>query len=230
MIPRNSFFFVVACPSSSLIRLIVNCFFTSLLYLFPNLFAVLSLCGIALKKHTKHFNSRPSARGDCRLPPAPRRRSHFNSRPSARGDAFPSVLHPDGRNISIHAPPRGATPHDCRGMRQPSISIHAPPRGATAAERDAGRSKIFQFTPLREGRQLLQGSVRQSHYFNSRPSARGDSHDQALFPAEQDISIHAPPRGATSYFDSVPHKATKFQFTPLREGRRAKDMYTAFLC
>ena len=131
------------------------------------------------------------------MPPAPRRRSHFNSRPSARGDAFPSVLHPDGRNISIHAPPRGAT----------------------AAERDAGRSKIFQFTPLREGRQLLQGSVRQSHYFNSRPSARGDSHDQALFPAEQDISIHAPPRGATSYFDSVPHKATKFQFTPLREGR-----------
>ena len=48
MIPRNSFFFVDACPSSSLIRLIVNCFFTSLLYLFPNLFAVLSLCGIAL--------------------------------------------------------------------------------------------------------------------------------------------------------------------------------------
>ena len=48
MIPRNSFFFVEACPSSSLIRLIVNCFFTSLLYLFPNLFAVLSLCGIAL--------------------------------------------------------------------------------------------------------------------------------------------------------------------------------------
>jgi len=48
MIPKNSFFFVDACPSSSLIRLIVNCFFTSLLYLFPNLFAVLSLCGIAL--------------------------------------------------------------------------------------------------------------------------------------------------------------------------------------
>ena len=36
-----------ACPSSSLIRLIVNCFFTSLLYLFPDIFAVLSLCGIA---------------------------------------------------------------------------------------------------------------------------------------------------------------------------------------
>ena len=48
MISRNSFFFVEACPSSSLIRLIVNCFFTSLLYLFPDILAVLSLCGIAL--------------------------------------------------------------------------------------------------------------------------------------------------------------------------------------
>ena len=40
MIPRNSFFFVDACPSSSLIRLIVNCFFTSLLYLFSDLVAI----------------------------------------------------------------------------------------------------------------------------------------------------------------------------------------------
>ena len=56
---------------------------------------------------------------------------------------------------------------------------------------------IFQFTPLREGR--LQHRLATSLarlYFNSRPSARGDS-----------------------YFDTVPHKATKFQFTPLREGR-----------
>ena len=37
----------VACPSSSLIRLIVNCFFTSLLYLFPDLLAVPSLYWIA---------------------------------------------------------------------------------------------------------------------------------------------------------------------------------------
>ena len=37
----------VACPNSSLIRLIVNCFFTFLLYFFPDLFAVLSLYWIA---------------------------------------------------------------------------------------------------------------------------------------------------------------------------------------
>ena len=40
---------LMPAPSSSLIRLIVNCFFTSLLYPFFVLLAVLSLCGIALK-------------------------------------------------------------------------------------------------------------------------------------------------------------------------------------
>ena len=39
-------------PSSSLIRLIVNCFFTSLLYPFFVLLVVLSLCGIALATQT----------------------------------------------------------------------------------------------------------------------------------------------------------------------------------
>ena len=36
-----------------------------------------------------------------------------------------------------------------------------------------------------------------TRYFNSRPSARGDTHvDNGLF--NEDISIHAPPRGATN--------------------------------
>ena len=77
-------------------------------------------------------------------------------------------------------------------------------------------------------------------YFNSRPSARGDSCtsiSSVLFT----ISIHAPPRGATwttmnstlsaKYFNSRPSARgdgwagacaplpLAFQFTPLREGR-----------
>ena len=78
-----------------------------------------------------NFNSRPSARGDgCRrsgiivytifqfTPLREGRRRwqdkaarvlHFNSRPSARGDAYKSIKELDGRVISIHAPPRGAT-------------------------------------------------------------------------------------------------------------------------
>ena len=78
------------------------------------------------------FNSRPSARGD-----ALRVRSrwllpvHFNSRPSARGDKRAWRNDANCVLISIHAPPRGATP-----PAQPQIR--------TAC--------VFQFTPLREGR------------------------------------------------------------------------------
>ena len=97
-------------------------------------------------------------------------------------------------------------------------------RGDGRAAREGGEHHLFQFTPLREGRprcgvvccQILQ------------------------------ISIHAPARGATStgpgkivdkiHFNSRPcergdawlhfrfHKPRRFQFTPLREGRREQPV------
>ena len=101
------------------------------------------------------------------------------------------------RIISIHAPPRGATGRGESRGRRPRISIHAPPRGATARQNVGDCIRVFQFTPLREGRLLwLSDNVCPAN-FNSRPSARGDDHDEQ------------PPRAATT-----------FQFTPLREGRR----------
>ena len=122
--------------------------------------------------------------------------TYFNSRPSARGDksSIVPLKHPQ---ISIHAPPRGATLYFCSNKNEFLISIHAPPRGATvpvfsmptstvnfnsrpSARGDASRADLsadgilFQFTPLREGR-LLRGKYAQGvHNFNSRPSARGD--------------------------------------------------------
>ena len=55
---------------------------------------------------------------------------YFNSRPSARGDksSIVPLKHPQ---ISIHAPPRGATYARDVIVRLKLISIHAPPRGAT---------------------------------------------------------------------------------------------------
>ena len=76
---------------------------------------------------------------------------------------------------------------------------------------------IFQFTPLREGRHLQVFLVEHDSYFNSRPSARGDTSyrpEQRLYI----ISIHAPPRGATPIRTHV-QRSGVFQFTPLREGR-----------
>ena len=189
----------------------------------------------------RHFNSRPSARGDVqrrrpgagddlfqftplregRQAPTPqlggitifqftplregRRgrhrprlegRQYFNSRPSARGDR--GCGHGDG----------------CR-----CISIHAPPRGATEDTVQPFKIDEFQFTPLREGRRPRPDNQFFFLDFNSRPSARGDSSVMlSVMPVSsfqftplregrrevadirhrnRDISIHAPPRGAT---------------------------------
>ena len=169
------------------------------------------------KSSITDFNSRPSARGD-QTKRKGKKSKHFNSRPSARGDAlFPwlAFFSP----ISIHAPPRGATFGSwfcecsaCNFNSRPSargdyvscgcfsgsvISIHAPPRGATTSWRGKNRSGRFQFTPLREGRRIggVLGACSRPH-FNSRPSARGDDALSAWL-GDNNISIHAPPRGAT---------------------------------
>ena len=145
------------------------------------------------------------------------------------------------------------------------ISIHAPPRGATRLFSHAGGSSWrFQFTPLREGRRRHPPAACPRRYFNSRPSARGDNLEHGNYDMPMPISIHAPPRGATIppgfslhrpvhfnsrpsargdalrahqggaclYFNSRPsargdHRQAgystacrRFQFTPLREGRQ----------
>ena len=98
------------------------------------------------------------------------------------------------------------------------ISIHVPPRGATKLRGEACWHTKFQFTPLREGRRYLLLNLWRCLHFNSRPSARGDS---TLFSplCTNLISIHAPPRGATSFPTCGKLKQNLFQFTPLREGR-----------
>ena len=121
--------------------------------------------------------------------------AHFNSRSSARGDLSEYRV----RRIliiSIHAPPRGATGRLMAWSDFLDISIHAPPRGAT--------EKLRRLMIL-------------TTYFNSRPSARGDALWQGGH-APSPISIHAPPRGATRELIKK-YYTSKFQFTPLREGR-----------
>ena len=120
-----------------------------------------------------HFNSRPSARGD-------------NSSDEMIGDKSISIHAPPRgatcvrvwlekcSSISIHAPPRGATFRLQRDYHGALISIHAPPRGATWIGLISPLRNLFQFTPLREGRQNRKGQCAGIPNFNSRPSARGD--------------------------------------------------------
>ncbi len=85
---------------------------------------------------------------------------------------------------------------------------------------------IFQFTPLREGRRHTEVEMEVHSNFNSRPSARGDLSFQA-WGTVHTISIHAPPRGATCHQRRW-NPAIRFQFTPLREGRRELSQHLTY--
>ena len=134
-----------------------------------------------------------------------------------------------GLNISIHAPPRGATWVSVKDALPPNFNSRPSARGDTGAPLSVRPSSLFQFTPLREGRlnppppraavplfqftPLREGRprgvlLRQRlfPYFNSRPSARGD-------PGTASVAV--------PFF--------LFQFTPLREGRRSPAAYSAVI-
>ena len=129
--------------------------------------------------------------------PFPSCLGYFNSRPSARGDQRACWLAADGANISIHAPPRGAT------------------TWATGVS----RFTVFQFTPLREGRPLRRAFLFFPFVFQFTPLREGRRAKCCPSRPAPSISIHAPPRGATEKKDQENLKRALFQFTPLREGR-----------
>ena len=164
-----------------------------------------------------YFNSRPSARGDLMARSKTKKISHFNSRPSARGDVR-AASRGRGLCISIHAPPRGATGVSAsRSSVSLRISIHAPPRGATARQNVGDCIRVFQFTPLREGRLSQKSITPVGDYFNSRPSARGDSGQRP--PSLLNPHFNSRPSARGDAIKGGSAIMYKFQFTPLREGR-----------
>ena len=92
-----------------------------------------------------------------------------------RGATFMRLIFSIISTISIHAPTRGATIPVFRLIIKPVISIHAPTRGATS-----------------EGCDEPPGWL----YFNPRSHKRSD-HCRADCCPRCRISIHAPTRGAT---------------------------------
>ena len=144
-----------------------------------------------------YFNSRPSARGDYTICKIWTFAHDFNSRPSARGDAmfnfYDTVI-----RISIHAPPRGATPFSWAVNCPEGISIHAPPRGATSRGRTSATA---------------------SAYFNSRPSARGDKMEVIKLGVMLAFQFTPLREGRRRQF-IILTPPSLFQFTPLREGRQ----------
>ena len=78
------------------------------------------------------------------------------------------------------------------------ISIHAPPRGATAESVTDATPSLFQFTPLREGRLLTVSAACSPFLFQFTPLREGRQKFYPVYDWKKEISIHAPPRGATT--------------------------------
>ena len=57
------------------------------------------------------------------------------------------------------------------------------------------KSSVFQFTPLREGRQKFRVKTWFTPYFNSRPSARGDSRLDVIGDIASDFNSRPSARG-----------------------------------
>ena len=104
------------------------------------------------------------------------------------------------------------------------ISIHAPPRGATASRNATMRRGTFQFTPLREGRRSGRRLSRRKTPISIHAPPRGATYLLGNGVELENISIHAPPRGATRKGRAHGNIGVTFQFTPLREGRRAGQL------
>ncbi len=100
-------------------------------------------------------------------------------------------------------PPRGGRPGKGQvGPRPVFVSIHAPARGATP--------------PRQRSWDHRQG-------FNPRPRAGGDSSWVGPVTVHGGVSIHAPARGATREQDELAGEVARFQSTPPRGGRRARQ-------
>ena len=189
-----------------------------------------------------YFNSRPSARGDADGTERKRHAHGISIHAPPRGaTAYKSIKELDGRVISIHAPPRGATRANvciccrkyfnsrpsARGDRRRHaraqvlpISIHAPPRGATSTASPSIRTSNFNSRPSARGDARWLNAAFNLLIFQFTPLREGRHERNVAGAVHCDISIHAPPRGATA--GRLPNQAgLAFQFTPLREGRRS---------
>ena len=188
-----------------------------------------------------YFNSRPSARGDegerdtfvgtCISIHAPPRgatvcrlscslRPIFQFTPLREGRPVWDKQAETCQKISIHAPPRGATRYSQHHPeRRSHFNSRPSARGDVMIVKELQDEIVFQFTPLREGRQASGARiVYNKKNFNSRPSARGDTADKANhnLPA---LFQFTPLREGRPERAAATSQGRKFQFTPLREGR-----------
>ena len=123
-------------------------------------------------------------------------------------------------HISIHAPAKGAT-FPAYGKFYPSfISIHAPAKGATSSNSPAGSGPgKFQSTHPRRVRLELDIAAFHAAVFQSTHPRRVRPRCPVMPPQRENISIHAPAKGATIRHAAGLLLRTGFQSTHPRRVR-----------
>ena len=123
------------------------------------------------------------------------------------------------KEISIHAPARGATHVATNLTNGAKISIHAPARGATIYTGGLAKVTLFQSTLPRGERRGVTVSNPQVINFNPRSREGSDTTRNFKFFCFY-ISIHAPARGATIRDCDISREHVAFQSTLPRGERR----------
>ena len=148
------------------------------------------------QRQQRSFNSRAREGRDQPSTLAPATPSRFNSRAREGRDVFsltsaPAAIsfnsraregrdllrrHARGdRQVSTHAPARGATTRVCQGSKHDFVSTHAPARGATPRRCFFLLDIVFQLTRPRGARPQLAGIIALAISFNSRAREGRDS-------------------------------------------------------
>ena len=119
----------------------------------------------------------------------------FNPRTRTGCDNFGTGIE-SYKEVSIHAPARGATAGGWFVSVDNKVSIHAPARGATKMVLSGYNIAKFQSTHPHGVRLVLQTRFRPDRCFNPRTRTGCDPGEKYPWLLLQ-VSIHAPARGAT---------------------------------
>ena len=104
----------------------------------------------------------------------------------------------DFRNVSIHAPTKGATLRNCLCVRNWTVSIHAPTKGATMAYVYSNIENV-SFNPRSHEGSDKKGRLNMSEqYVSIHAPTKGATHSGRTGFNGKCVSIHAPTKGATA--------------------------------
>ena len=120
-----------------------------------------------------NFNSRPCTRGDTNQQPMMPQPANFNSRPCTRGDYPQDDSLRNAENFNSRPCTRGDALITTWPRRRVNFNSRPCTRGDAVRLDKGGGGRIFQFTPLHEGRPLYNLTLQVKCLFQFTPLHEG---------------------------------------------------------